>query len=372
MHWTVKAYPGIVQSAILLNSHQRWSIKLLRNTQHCAPSKCNFHVRPTKASIHNCLQHPLNVCNKATSQRMFEKCHQVRVARSLKRTFHSSSLDRCPQDETVMNVFNRKAKWRQRDRAAKAEDVEIYDYLKDEVAYRLVDRLRDVTRTFPVAADIGSGRGHIAKHLTDDLVGKLYQCEMSSLMLDQSPDPEGIESVKMQVDEEDLPFEPEVFDLVLSSLSLHWVNDLPGCLQQIHNCLKRDGPFIGSVFGGDTLFELRCSLQLAEIEREGDVEEITVNYPSLFELLIDLKGMAENNASWSRKILHRDTLMAAAAIYKEMYGNEDGSIPATFQILFMIGWKPDISQAKPAKRGSAEISFKDLENINNPVEKTAK
>lgn len=40
-------------------------------------------------------------------------------------------------------------------------------------------------------------------------------------------------------------------------------------ISQIHNCLKKDGPFIGAMFGGDTLFELRCSLQLAEIEREG-------------------------------------------------------------------------------------------------------
>jgi len=27
-----------------------------------------------------------------------------------------------------------------------------------------------------------------------------------------------------------------------------------------------------------------------------------------------------------------------------MYGNEDGTVPATFQILYFIAWKPDISQ----------------------------
>jgi NADH dehydrogenase [ubiquinone] 1 alpha subcomplex assembly factor 5 len=27
-----------------------------------------------------------------------------------------------------------------------------------------------------------------------------------------------------------------------------------------------------------------------------------------------------------------------------MYGNQDGSIPATYRILYFIGWKPDPSQ----------------------------
>ncbi len=38
---------------------------------------------------------------------------------------------------------------------------------------------------------------------------------------------------------------------------------------KIHKTLKNDGCFIGAMFGGDTLQELRISLQLAELEREG-------------------------------------------------------------------------------------------------------
>lgn len=38
---------------------------------------------------------------------------------------------------------------------------------------------------------------------------------------------------------------------------------------QVYNALKNDGAFLGCMFGGDTLFELRVSLQLAETEREG-------------------------------------------------------------------------------------------------------
>ena len=111
---------------------------------------------------------------------------------------------------------------------------------------------------------------------------------------------------------------------------------------QIKEALKPDGVFLGALFGGDTLFELRTSLQLAEVEREGgisphispmtgmlprlsqhcvsltrhsdsrdmsnllgragftlltvDVDEVKVAYPSMWELLEDLQDMGESNA----------------------------------------------------------------------------
>ena len=65
-----------------------------------------------------------------------------------------------------------------------------------------------------------------------------------------------------------------------------------------------------------------------------DVDEVKVNYPSMWELMDDLRDMGESNAvigryeafsacfaryadvSLSRHLLHRDTLAAASAIYK--------------------------------------------------------
>lgn len=37
-----------------------------------------------------------------------------------------------------------------------------------------------------------------------------------------------IEAVRVQADEEALPFPDEGLDLILSNLSLHWINDVPG------------------------------------------------------------------------------------------------------------------------------------------------
>ncbi|KAG1701313.1 Arginine-hydroxylase NDUFAF5, mitochondrial [Nymphon striatum] len=293
-----------------------------------------------------------------------------------------------------LSVFDRNAKRIQRDRAALNEDVELFDYLKDEIGFRLADRVFDVKRKFSVALDLGCGRGYVGKHLDNEAVEQLYQSEMSRPMLDQSRVSDQFPTYKLQTDEEVLPFRDHCLDLVISCLSLHWINDLPGLFKQINRVLEPDGVFLASFFGGDTLYQLRCSLQLAELEREGgfsphispftevqdlgnllnyagftlptlDTDEITINYPSMFELMNDLKGMGENNASRNRKAkLNKDSMLASASIYKELYGNKDGSIPATFQIVNLIAWKPDPSQPKPANRGSGTVSLKDIGNLS--------
>jgi NADH dehydrogenase [ubiquinone] 1 alpha subcomplex assembly factor 5 len=192
-------------------------------------------------------------------------------------------------------------------------------------------------------------------------------------------------------DEEALPFEPGSFDLVLSSLSLHWINDLPGVLTQINTLLKPDCAFVGAMLGGDTLFELRTSLQLAEQERKGgisphvspladvrdvggllqkagfkmltvDIDDIIVDYPDIFALMQDLQAMGEGNAILGREMgqLSRDIMLASEGIYRELHGNPDGTIPATFRIIYMIGWHESEDQAKPLPRGSGDVNLKDL------------
>uniref|UniRef100_A0A7N6C2J7 Arginine-hydroxylase NDUFAF5, mitochondrial n=1 Tax=Anabas testudineus TaxID=64144 RepID=A0A7N6C2J7_ANATE len=295
---------------------------------------------------------------------------------------------------STMNVFNRDMKKRQKNWAATLQDGNQYDYLRDEVRQD-PQYFYWTVLTFPLALDVGAGKSHIAEHLSKDVVERLFLTDVSQETLKRRRQSE-IPTQCVQADEEFLPFKENTFDLVLSSLSLHWINDLPGALRQIHQVLKPDGVFIGAMVGGETLYELRCSLQLAETEREGgfsphvspytavtdlgnllgragfnmltvDVDDVQVHYPGITEVMTDLQGMGESNCAWNRKsLLHRDTILAAAAIYNEMYGNEDGSIPATFEILYLIGWKPHESQAKPAKRGSATASFGDLSKINRP------
>lgn len=150
---------------------------------------------------------------------------------------------------------------------------------------------------------------------------------------------------------------------------MHWINDLPSTLHQCNRALKPDAPLIAAMAGGDTLFELRTSLQLAELERLGgvsprvspladvrdmggllqragfklltiDVDDIVVDYPDVFALMMDLGAMGEGNAVLGRMkgAISRDVLMAVQGIYKELHGNEDGTLPATFRIIYMVGF----------------------------------
>lgn len=77
--------------------------------------------------------------------------------------------------------------------------------------------------------------------------------------------------------------------------------------------------------------------------------------------------MGESNAARNRSLhLSREKLLAAAAIYQNVYGQED-KVPATFQVLYLVGWKPDPSQPKPATRGSGQVSLKDLYKLDEVV-----
>ncbi|KAG2060219.1 S-adenosyl-L-methionine-dependent methyltransferase [Suillus hirtellus] len=296
----------------------------------------------------------------------------------------------------VYKVFDRAAKRKQRDRAVSRDagvESRTVDYVRDEVADRMMERLLDIKRKFNTIVDLGSGPGHFSKLLEPEKTRKVLMIDSSKTTLNRDRDEEfEVEVERVHADEENLldvlPRNSQ--EAIVSCLSLHWVNDLPGVLVQIKEALKPDGLFLGAMFGGDTLFELRTALQLAEVDREGgisphispmtdtkdisnllshagftlltvDIDEVRVGYPSMWELLEDLRDMGESNAVVGRRhFLHRDTLAAASAIYKELHGNEDGSVPATFQIIYMIGWKPSPNQPKPLERGSAQTNLKDV------------
>ncbi len=162
----------------------------------------------------------------------------------------------------TLTVFDRRSVRLHRDRAA--SKLPAHDFLLREIAHRLVDRLDDVRRKFPVALDLGCRHGHLAGELARrGGVRTLVHCDLSLAMVRRAA------GARLVADEEALPFAAASFDLVVSLLNLHWVNDLPGALLQIRQVLKADGLFLAAMFGGETLKELRRSLAEAEIGEEG-------------------------------------------------------------------------------------------------------
>ncbi|ATQ41619.1 methyltransferase domain-containing protein [Caulobacter mirabilis] len=283
-------------------------------------------------------------------------------------------------------LFDRDLHRRRLDRAAAGYDQAAF--LKRRAAEDAVQRLEAIMRRFPVAVDLGARNGAFAAALADsDAAGKidlLVETDLSTAMLTGRAGP------RLVADEERLPFAAASLDLVVSTLALHWTNDLVGALIQIRRALKPDGLFIGALLGGATLTELRQSLLEAEAELSGgaglrvspfadafdaaallqragfalpvtDVDRVTVRYANPLELLRDLRAMGEGNVLLDRprKPLRRAVLLRAMDIYQARFAQADGRVPATFEIVTITGWAPHESQQKPLKPGSAKMRLAD-------------
>ncbi|XP_059661620.1 putative methyltransferase At1g22800, mitochondrial isoform X1 [Cornus florida] len=314
-----------------------------------------------------------------------------------RRSFCKDNIDGDGFQSSKVKIFDRHLKRKQRDRAAWLMSPK--DSFVDTVAENLLDRLEDCKKTFPTALCLGGsleavrrllrGRGAIEKLIMMDTS---YDMVKMCKETEQDVSSKSIETSFVVGDEEFLPLKESSVDLVISCLGLHWTNDLPGAMIQSRLALKSDGLFLAAILGGETLRELRIACTVAQMEREGgisprlsplahvrdagnlltragftlpgvDVDEYTVRYKSALELIEHLRSMGETNALLQRKnILKRETALATAAVYESMFAEEDGTVPATFQVIYMTGWKEHSSQQKPKSRGSATVSFKDIQD----------
>ncbi len=282
-----------------------------------------------------------------------------------------------------------------RSRLARAAAAATYpDFLLVRAADELADRLSAILRDFPIAVDIGTPGPQAAAALAHlPRVGQIYRAGPIAQVLGTGC------FLPLLADEEALPFAPASVNLCVSLLSLHHVNDLPGTLVQIRQMLQPDGLFIGCLFSGRTLQELRVALATAEAELIGgtsphvvpfadlrdlgsllqragfalpvsDSDLVTVRYDSLFGLMKDLRAMGMTNAMTqrARKPLRRSVLMRAAQLYAERFGERDGRVRATFEMTWLTGWAPHPSQPKALRPGSAKMPLADV--LNTPVRKT--
>lgn len=248
-------------------------------------------------------------------------------------------------------------------------------FLHERVVADLADRLEAIPRPFARVLALGGG-GLFSEEVRarpelSARIGAILEADLDF------------------IDPEQLSFAPNSFELIVSPLALHWINDLPGALIQLRLALKPDGLLLASLFGGETLHELRLSLIEAEAELTGgagprvspfadlqdiagllqragfalpaaDRDVVTVRYGEPMRLLADLRAMGETSALRERspRALSRRILARAFEIYSERY-SEDGRVRATFEILTATGWSPHESQQKPLKPGSAKMRLAD-------------
>ena len=264
---------------------------------------------------------------------------------------------------TAISIFNRQHVLQRRAHATR--EFAEFRFLHDWCERDILDRLSIIRRDFPTAAILND-------RSSDDFKQKLKTAK-------------NITSLTSVMDENEyIPHPPASLDLLISIIDLHTINDLPGMLVQIRQCLKPDGLFIACMPGGETLYELRAVLMEAELSVSGgasprvfpfadkqqmgsllqrggfalpvvDSDIIRVSYRNLFHLMDDLRGMGESNVIAARRktFTPRSFFSAADQTYAQKFKEADGKITASFEIISLIGWAPHASQQQPQRPGSA-------------------
>jgi SAM-dependent methyltransferase len=239
------------------------------------------------------------------------------------------------------------------------------DFLLAAVIRELGERLSAIDRTFPVAVAFGGRSEALAGALSaSGRVGGVLRLEEIAEAF--APDAGGAVA-----DEETLPIAPAAVDLYVSALTLQWANDLPGALVQIRRALKPKGLFLAALTGVRSLQELREAMFEAEMELSGgasprvlpgadlaglgglmqragfvqpvaDRDLLTARYDSALALAADLKAMGASNAllERDRRPTSRGLLARMAEIYADRFGDADGRVRATFEIVTLSGWAP--------------------------------
>jgi NADH dehydrogenase [ubiquinone] 1 alpha subcomplex assembly factor 5 len=280
-------------------------------------------------------------------------------------------------------IFDRALLTHRRNRAA--PNVAAHDFLLARVASDFAERLSIVQRTFTAGLNIDAHHGLLSRTLQAlPNVGTITDADLAQNLLAQCSGP------TLVADAEALPLDAHSLDLVVSGLSLHLVNDLPGTLIQLRRALKPDGLLLAALLGGDTLKELREAWLVAEAEVTGgasprvapfadvrsmgallqragfslpvaDTDVVTVTYASPFQLMAELKGMGASNMLTERRRtpVTRALLARAGEVYAERFPAPQGRITATFEIITLTAWVPHESQQKPLQPGSATARLAD-------------
>ena len=270
-----------------------------------------------------------------------------------------------PSQQKSSQRFDQARVRRAFDRAA--DCYEQFAILQSEVCKRLLEKLEIVKINPQFILDAGAGTGAAIPTLFKRYKkAQLVALDLSENMLHKSRQHGNFLRSHHLVcaDIEKLPFADNVFDLVYSSLSMQWCNDLNAALLEAKRVLKPGGLFVFSTFGPDTLKELRSSWaavdtanhvnQFIDMHDIGDAllfdgfaepvmeaEVLTVTYNSVDEIMHDLKAIGANvTAQRSR------TGLGGKAVLQNLRDNyeqfrQNNLLPASYEIIYGHAWKAE-------------------------------
>jgi malonyl-CoA O-methyltransferase len=225
--------------------------------------------------------------------------------------------------------------------------------------------------------DIGCGTGQLLSSLGRKYPNlRLYGLDLAYNMTRCAAERLGPGATLVNGDAEHLPFRDGAFDLVVSTSTLQWIDNMDGFFQQCHRVLQSNGLLCVAFFGGRTMRELQECYRKA-VGQRGDcsagyldslhrfremfavqealgrsafgrvllTSEVEVDYyTDVPDLLRSVKRIgAGSSAQESRQggLGWRSILNETSRLYRENYGT-DGMIPVTYEVFYVIATRYDI------------------------------
>ncbi len=229
--------------------------------------------------------------------------------------------------------------------------------LQNEIANRLAEKLKVISIKPQTIIDLGSGTGFLSEKTAKIFPNSILVCvdfAQQSLL-------ENSQNLKVCANAYELPFASNSVDFIVSNLMMQWCPDLTTLFNECFRILKPQGLFLFTTFGPDTLKELKRSWSVVDSSAHvnnfidmhdiGDqmlqsgfqspimeMENITLTYEKVVDLMHDLKAIGAQNVANRSKALTGKTKFKKMI---EMYENyrEDGKLPATYEVIYGHAWK---------------------------------
>ncbi|WP_163580563.1 class I SAM-dependent methyltransferase [Gracilibacillus saliphilus] len=116
------------------------------------------------------------------------------------------------------------------------------DFIEQPAIKSAISTLKDKT-----ILDLGCGAGKFAKYCVDNGASKVIGVDISRNMIEQAKkenENEKIEYICTPI--EDLELQNQKFDLIISSLAVHYIKNYTNLIQKVRNLLSKNGEFIFS------------------------------------------------------------------------------------------------------------------------------
>ncbi|HJV33737.1 malonyl-ACP O-methyltransferase BioC [Geomonas sp.] len=249
----------------------------------------------------------------------------------------------------------------------RAGEYDDYAVVQRRVVAKLVDTLRREQLHPDRLLDIGAGTGNLLKRLRELYPESLaVGADLAFGMCRTAADTLAADRVHLvNADAERLPFASGCFQLVLSTSTYQWLTSLEHAFTEVRRVLSPGGLFCFALFGEKTLYELRDSYKAAlksgpdrshsffsaadvqsALERAGfsgaaASSELEVEFHrDVPELLRSLKKIGAGTATpvAAKGLSERRVMLEMMESYQKTFGREEG-IPATYEVIYGLGWK---------------------------------